>query len=141
MAKIRANYKNYKNAFRKHVYTYENIQIGSEISKKLLLCYCVECGLKCLIMQNNKITMISQANEELQKVLYSHDFKILLKAVRKAGIYKFQKFQTEYGDSVTSENYHQMCRYCIESKDMEMDNINTFDSNLQEIASWLKEVI
>ena len=74
-------------------------------------------------------------------MLYSHDFKILLKAVRKAGIYKFQKFQTEYGDSVTSENYHQMCRYCIESKDMEMDNINTFDSNLQEIASWLKEVI
>ena len=139
MARIQANQKNFKGAYKKHLYTYEKIQDGSDITKRLILCYCVECGLKYLIMDENKIFKISQADENLSGILGSHDFRDLLKAIRKAGTYQFKNFQTEYGDTVNAENYHQLCRYCVNAKDIK--NIYEYDSTLNEIANWLKEVI
>lgn len=55
MAKLRADRKNYKKAFTTHADAYDKWNIGSPYSQRLLLCYCVECGLKCLIMQDNNI--------------------------------------------------------------------------------------
>lgn len=141
MAKIRADRKNYKSAFQKHVHSYDNWEKGSDISRRLLLCYCVECGLKCLIMQMNRIYRISQADSEIEKVLGTHDFKLLLKAVNKSGIYQFQNFRTEYAETVTAENFHQACRYCIEPGKGEMGSVNEFEKTLRDIAEWLKEEI
>lgn len=139
MARIQANQKNFKGAYKKHAYTYEKIQDGSDITKRLILCYCVECGLKYLIMNENKIFKISQADESLSGILGSHDFRTLLKAIRYAGTYQFKDFQTEYGDTVNTGNYHQLCRYCVDAKNIE--DIRAYDSTLNEIADWLKEVI
>ncbi len=139
MARIQANRKNYKGAYKKHAYTYEKLQDGSDITKRLILCYCVESGLKYLIMEEKKIVKVSQADEEIYNVLGSHDFRVLLKAVKKAGVYQFKNFQTEYGDTVNTENYHQLCRYCIDAKDI--SSVNEYDKTLKEIAEWLKEVI
>lgn len=139
MARVQANRKNYKGAYKKHAYTYEKLRDGSDITKRLILCYCVECGLKYLIMEDRKIMKISQADEEIYNILGSHDFRILLKAVKKAGTYQFKNFQTEYGDIVNTENYHQLCRYCIDAKDI--SNINEYEKTLNKIAEWLKEVI
>lgn len=141
MSGIRADQKNYKNAFKKHIHTFNNGKECSDISQRLILCYCVECGLKCLIMQNNKILRTSQANSETASVLGSHDIRVLLKAVKMAGRYQFKNFQTEYGETVTAESYHQLCRYCIRPKNGEMFPIKEFDKMLAEIAEWLNEVI
>ncbi len=139
MARINANRKNYKGAYKKHAYTYEKLQDGSDITKRLILCYCVESGLKYLIMEDRRIVKISQADEEISKILGSHDFKVLLKALRRAGAYQFKDFQTEYGDTVNTENYHQLCRYCVNAKDM--NYVYEYDKTLNEIAEWLKEVV
>ena len=139
MARINANRKNYKGAYRKHAYTYEKLQDGSDITKRLILCYCVENGLKYLIMEDRRIVKTSQADEEISQILGSHDFKVLLKAIRRAGTYQFKDFQTEYGDTVNAGNYHQLCRYCINAK--EMNNVYEYDKTLNEIAEWLKEVV
>lgn len=139
MAKIQANRKNYRGAYKKHAYTYGKIQDGSDITKRLVLCYCVESGLKYLIMEDRNIVKISQADEEISGVLGSHDFRVLLKAVGRAGTYQFKNFQTEYGDTVNTGNYHQICRYCINAKDM--NDVYEYDKTLNEIAEWLKEEI
>ena len=55
MAKLRANRRNYRKAFTTHANAYDNWNVGSDNSRRLLLCYCVECGLKCLIMINDSI--------------------------------------------------------------------------------------
>ena len=73
MAKLRADKRNYKKAFTVHANSYDNWNIGSPYSRRLLLCYCVECGLKCLIMENDNIYTISQADDETAKILGSHD--------------------------------------------------------------------
>ena len=71
MAKLRADKRNYKKAFTVHANSYDNWNIGSPYSRRLLLCYCVECGLKCLIMENDNIYTISQADDETAKILQS----------------------------------------------------------------------
>lgn len=139
MARVQANRKNYKGAYKKHAYTYEKLRDGSDITKRLILCYCVECGLKYLIMEDRNIVKISQADDEILKLLCSHDFKALVKAVKRAGTYQFKDFKTEYGDSVNAQNYHQLCRYCIDAEDI--SDVNEYDKTLIEIAEWLKEVI
>ena len=107
MAKLRADKKNYKKAFTVHANSYDNWNIGSPYSRRLLLCYCVECGLKCLIMENDNIYTISQADDETAKILGSHDFRTLLKRVGQAGTYRFKSFPTEYGNTVGTADYHQ----------------------------------
>ncbi len=139
MARIQAKRENYKRAYKKHAYTYEKLRDGSDITKRLVLCYCVECGLKYLIMLDRKIVKISQAEEDISSVLVSHDFRILLTAVKKSGVYQFKQFQTEYGDIVNTGNYHQLCRYCIDAEDN--NDIYEFDKTLNKIAEWLKEEI
>ena len=79
---LSANKRNYKKAFTTHANSYDKLNIGSDYSRRLLLCYCVECGLKCLIMQTDNINTVSQANEETAKVLHSHDFRTLAKSNR-----------------------------------------------------------
>lgn len=141
MAKIRADLKNYKRAFKKHLHSYSNWNTGSDITRRMVLCYCIECGLKCLVMQNNRISRISQANDEIEKVLGSHDFRVLLKAVNQVSNFKFKTFKSEYGDTVTPNEFHQICRYCIETRNGEITYINEFEETLQEVKEWLLEVI
>ena len=141
MAKLRADKKNFKRAFKKHIHACDNWHSGSDNSKRVIMCYCVECGLKYLIMEENKIYRTSQAQDDISDILGSHDFRKLLKAVKKSGTYRFEAFQTEFDQTVTAENYHQVCRYCIEEKDKGTVHMEKYDDTLNEIAEWLKEVI
>lgn len=139
MARLQASRKNYRGAYQKHAYTYAHLQDASDLTKRMILCYCVECGLKYLIMEDRKIAKTAQADAECASILASHDFRVLLKALRQAGRYSFADFRTEYGDCVNSENYHQLCRYNIEAK--AMGDIREYDSTLKKIEQWLREVI
>lgn len=141
MAIINANLKNYKNAFKKHLYSYSQWTKGSDITRRMVLCYCVECGLKCCIMQNNKLYQSNQASDEIKDILRSHNFRKLLKAVNQSGNYKFPTFKTEYRQDVTPNEFHQICRYCIEPQNGEMSSIHEFEKTLQNIITWLEEVI
>ena len=53
-----------------------------------------------MIMENDNIYTISQADDETAKILGSHDFRTLLKRVGQAGTYRFKSFLTEYGNTV-----------------------------------------
>ena len=53
---LRADQRDYKNAFKKHYHAYSNWQgTGSNLSRRLILAYCVECGLKYEVMGRVKI--------------------------------------------------------------------------------------
>ena len=141
MAKIRADQKNYKKAFEKHLNSYLNGENVSDPSKRLLLAYCVECGLKYRIMEKNRIQRVSQANIELSEVLGTHDMKRMLTELGMAGTYRFKNFTTEYGDNITTENYHQMCRYAIEPKEESFGKVKEFELVLRDIAERLSQEV
>ena len=50
--RLQADQRDYKNAFKKHYHAFSNWQAtGSNPSKRLILVYCVECGLKYEVMK------------------------------------------------------------------------------------------
>ena len=94
-----------------------------------------------MIMENDNIYMISQADDETAKILGSHDFRTLLKRVGQAGTYRFKSFPTEYGNTVGTADYHQLCRYLIAPAEQNITYLQEFDYTLAEIKEWLKEVV
>ena len=138
MKKTKANRSEYKNSYRKHYHTYKNGKSLSYRSKQLILVYCVECGLKYRLMEQECIFHVTDARNDLQDVLYSHNIDKMLKLI-KITAYRFPPFKTKHGDEVKIENYHQICRYAIEVQSQ--DEIQLYSKQLMEIADLLNERI
>ena len=137
---LRADRRDYKNAFTKHLSAYSNWQAtGSKNSKRLILAYCVECGLKCAVMKQEHLYQIDDAQDDVKAELGSHDLRKLLKRLKLAGEFSFPAIKTSHGESVDSGTYHQLCRYCIPTESKYIGAIQQFDSTLEEIAKWIEE--
>ena len=69
---IIADWRDYRSAYSKHLHAFLNWgPTGSDTSKRLLLIYSVECGLKFMLMQSMRIYRVSEAREDIEKLLYS----------------------------------------------------------------------
>lgn len=139
---LRADQRDYKQAFTKHLHAYNNWgSTGSESSKRLILAYCVECGLKCAIMKQERLNMVSEAQKPISDALGSHDFRKMLKILNQIGSYSFPIIKTSHHENVEPKNYHEFCRYCIKPEDRSVSDIQRYDEILKEIAEWIKEHI
>lgn len=139
---LRADQRDYKQAFTKHLHAYNNWgSTGSDSSKRLILAYCVECGLKCAIMKQEHLNTVSEAQKTTSDALGSHDFRKMLKILKQIGSYSFPAIKTSYNENVDPRNYHEFCRYCIKPEDTSMSAIRQYDEILEEIANWIKEHI
>ena len=139
---LRADQRDYKQAFTKHLHAYNNWgSTGSDSSKRLILAYCVECGLKCAIMKQEHLNMVSEAQVPVSDALNSHDFRKMLKILKQVGVYTFPRIKTTYLQYVEPHNYHEFCRYCIKPENECMGAVRQYDEILEAIAKWIKEHI
>lgn len=137
---VPAHQRDYKRAYKKHYHAYSQWgNRGSDNSKRLILIYCVECGLKFMIMHEAKIFKTSDAQDNLADILKSHDIFKLIRELKAAGEYRFPQFKTKHGDCVRIESYHQVCRYCIPLDDTSIPVIESYDNQLDSIAKWIGE--
>jgi len=139
---IKADQRDFRASFQKHYHTYvnsiEDSNKTSEISRILMLVYCVESGLKCMLMKKARVFSVDKAGGELEGLLRTHDFELLLTRLPKAG-YRFPPFTTKHGDTVMPKKYHQICRYAIPSE--ATDIIKQYNNQLKAIAEWLSEKV
>ena len=139
---IRADQRDFQKSYRKHYHTfiscYDNSKF-SEISRSLILVYCVESGLKYILMKENRISNTAKAGKDLYGLLKSHDFERLLTVIPRCpkSNYRFPPFKTKHGDEIRANNYHQMLRYAIQSENYEI--VQNYNGQLKEIADWLNE--
>lgn len=69
---LRADQRDYKNAFKKHYHAYSNWQgTGSNLSRRLILAYCVECGLKYEVMKQECLIQTTMHRVKLKQHLAS----------------------------------------------------------------------
>lgn len=130
----------YRNAYNKHFHAFSNWgATGSDTSRRLLLIYSVECGLKFMLMESMRIYRGSEAREDIEKLLYSHNIHRLLKELKLAGQYSFPLIHTVHGDCVGPDTYHQMCRYAIQPEERDKALVLHYDDQLEQILNWLKE--
>lgn len=102
---LRADQRDYKNAFKKHYHAYSNWQgTGSNLSRRLILAYCVECGLKYEVMKQECLIQTTDAQGEVKTALGQHDLRKLLKCLKKAGMYTFLQYFCEL-TYISGSNY------------------------------------
>lgn len=99
-------------------------------SERLLLAYCVECGLKALIMRNERAELTSSLRSPIE-----HDLRAglaQLRAPRNLGLHDVTTTHRT-PQHVHPKNLHQVFRYGVNVND---ENVIT---ELRAIAEWIRQ--
>lgn len=148
---ILADKKDFKNGYRKHYSAYKafnNRNNGEIISKRLLLTYSVECGLKYKLLEEWKINSSDEIREIFKNkehpkhnILGSHNLQKIVKELGQEGQFKFPQLKTKHKDHVTSEEFHQMQRYGVKPDEKDEKKTDEFEIILKQVAEWIGEEI
>lgn len=140
-----ADKRDYRNGYKKHYGLYKKLyNANADInSRKLLLAYSVECGLKYLLLdrwhEDNPKKVLDGMDKRKREILTTHNLEKILKELGQQGNFKFVQIKTIHRDLVTSETYHQLHRYCIKIQENELIKEKKFEETLNNIASWIAE--
>ena len=114
--------------------------VVSPRTRRLLLFYSVECGLKSLIkteIGKNTDEELKKYSEDNQKGVHGHDLKAMTKEVGIEHKYPLKGIHLKEGQVVTSERYNELWRYGASVMD-EKEEIKT-EKTLQGIAQWIEQ--
>ncbi len=137
---INVTRKEFSESFREHYLLYRYI-VNSSISPKsrrLLLFYSVECGLKALIMKTYAINTyegLKKHSEDYGKRVHGHDLKAMTKEVGIAEQFPLKKIHLSQGGRVLPDRYNELWRYgasVVDSREEEDE-----EKVLQRIAEWI----
>ena len=122
---------------------YRSLSSENKYSRRLLLFYSVECGLKYLLMDRWGILSVSEIESDKEKegLLGTHNLREILKALGQQGMVSFSSFKTCHGDFVNIAEYHQFYRYGIRPDDKALEKEEKFEDELKQVADWINEVI
>lgn len=140
-----ADKKDYRKGYKKHYELYKRLKSeNSNVnSRRLLLIYCVEFGLKYMLLDKwceNSPKKILDSNDKIKKdILKSHNLEKILKELGQQGNFKFPQLGTIHRDSVTSETYHQLYRYCINIPEKDQLKEEKLEDTLKKVACWIEE--
>lgn len=143
---ILADKRDYANGYKKHYSAYKSLSENNSAikSRRLLLVYCVECGLKYLLLDKWKepVREILKHKEGIRYgIITSHNLEKMLKELGQAGTFRFPQMETVYKDSVAIDSFHQLCRYCIQIQNSDREKENRYEEELQKLAEWIREGI
>lgn len=140
-----ADKKDYRRGYKKHYQLYKRLNSeGSDIdSRRLLLVYCVECGLKYMLLdkwnEENPKNIFNSNDDRKKDILKSHNLEKILKELGQQGNFKFPQLETIHRDLVVSQTYHQLYRYCIRIEKKQQNKENMIERTLNHVACWLEE--
>ncbi len=95
-----ADKKDYRKGYEKHYQSYKGLKSKNAdiYSRRLLLVYSVECGLKYKLLNKWGVAdprkILEGANDKKIKVLKSHNLGTILKELGQQGGFKFPRLKT-----------------------------------------------
>lgn len=140
-----ADKRDYRKGYEKHYQSYKRLkgENADIYSRRLLLVYSVECGLKYKLLDKwnveNPQKILESADDKKVKILKSHNLEKILKELGQQGNFKFPRLKTVHRDIVDAESYHQFYRYCINTNENQLDKEEKVEDSLNDIACWIKE--
>ena len=144
---ILADKRDYRNGYKKHIAAYKLLSKDNNSTKSrcLLLVYAVECGLKYkLLEQWHEISTknwIGDKDNFKTKVIKSHNLRKMLKELRQENAFHFPQMKTKHGDDVSTDTYHQFCRYGIVVSNKDKLKEMEYETILCQLAEWIGEEI
>lgn len=138
--KINVTRKNFRDSYRNHYRLYQKTG-GNEKTRKLILFYSVECGLKSLIMKENghntyeDLERYCSCNAD-KRNLAGHDIKAMLKEVNPSNEFVLNNIELKKGGgSVQPRKFNELWRYGAETADIRQEE--DAEKTLVKIAEWL----
>ena len=140
-----ADKKDYRRGYKKHYQLYKRLhEENSDVnSRRLLLVYSVECGLKYMLLdkwnEENPKNIFDSNDDRKKYILKSHNLEKILKELGQQGNFKFPQLETVHKSSVVPETYHQLYRYCIRTKEEQQNIEKNVEETLNSVACWIEE--
>lgn len=127
--------KEFQDSYRRHYQLYQSTNVSGK-SRRLLLFYSVECGLKCLIMKENGNNTYEEMQRCCDKSVTGHNIKAMLKQVNPRNEFVLKNISLENGGgSVPPEKYNELWRYGAAIEDV-AEEIRA-EKVLVKIAEWI----
>ena len=132
--------REFQDSYRRHYKLYQNTNV-SDKSRRLVLFYSVECGLKSLIMKetgNDTYKELESYCEISGKYnITGHDIKAMLKEVNPRNEFALKNISLEKGGgSVPPMRSNELWRYGAAVADIEEEE--KAEKVLVKIADWIK---
>ena len=140
-----ADKRDYRRGYEKHYQSYKRLKSGNADihSRRLLLVYSVECGLKYRLLDKwnteNPQSILEGPDDKKIRILKSHNLERILKELGQQGNFKFPRLKTIHRDIADAESYHQLYRYCIKTQEKQSNEEEKAEDLLNDIACWIKE--
>lgn len=141
MATIIAGKRDYKKGYHRNISAYKELTERNIYSKRLLLFYSIECGLKYLLLEKWGVIDVNQIEKDSErgKILFSHNLKGILKELGYQGMMKFPVLKTIHNNKVDAMEYHQIWRYGISITSDDSEKEKSIEQDLNSIADWILE--
>lgn len=140
-----ADKRDYRKGYEKHYRAYKRLKSENAdiYSRRLLLAYSVECGLKYQLLDKwnaeSPQKILESTDDKKRDILTSHNLEKILKELGQQGNFKFPRLKTVHRDIVDTESYHQLYRYCIKTQEKQSEKELAIEDSLNDIACWIKE--
>ena len=136
--RINVTRREFQDSYRRHYKMYKETT-GSDKSRRLLLFYSVECGLKSLLMKdlgNNTYEEFVECCGSEKKGLTGHDIRAMLKKLNPHNSYCLRNIHLKRGGYVPPEKFNELWRYgvALENEDEE----GKAEKTLEKIAEWIR---
>lgn len=138
---VTANKKEYKKGYNRNIVASRELAEKNIYSKRMLLLYSIECGLKYLLLDKWEIVDINQIEKDSDrgKLINSHNIKGILKELGYQGMIKFPILKTVHDEKVDVSTYHQVCRYGVSITKDDIEKEKNLEMILNQIANWIIE--
>lgn len=131
--------KEYSDSCRKHYLLYKKTKDTESLnSRRLLLFYSAECGLKSLILKQigkNTYLELQQYCDENGKRSYGHDIKRLTQDADMEQKYTLKTIRLYNGKEIQSRQFNELWRYSAKVADEK--ECEEAEETLRKIVEWL----
>lgn len=139
--KLNVTRKEFQESYKRHFQLYKRTQ-GNDKTRRLILFYSVECGLKSLLMKNTGNNTYEELEEyckkSQKKELAGHNIKAMLKELNPNSEYTLKNIKLKRGDRIVRpEAFNQLWRYGVAVADEEDEK--RAEEILEKIAEWIHE--
>ena len=142
MARLPVSRHNLQKAFQKHKACYEALKDTHNRSRRLILFYAVETGLKVYLLDKiQKHTSDDLFSHYDYKCLEKngHDINIMLELAMLSGQFVLKTLRCKTGIQIAPSQYHQLWRYGLELADTADEN--EAETTLYNVVLHLSPII
>lgn len=139
--RINVTRREFQDSYRRHYKMYKET-IGNDKTRRLILFYSVECGLKSLLMKdlgNNTYEEFVQCCGNDKKELTGHNICAMLKKLNPQNSYCLKHIRLKRGGSVPPEKFNELWRYGAALEDGNEEE--KAEKTLAKIAEWIRTIL